>query len=154
MNRTVHPTATVQVEASLFAGNTPGANCDQFAGSLNVQSDGYNLSDDGSFDSVTGGCPAFGPTDHNNPAPLLGPLSYGSGPTPVHPLLPGSPAIDAIPIDSPANEECGTDLEYDQRGIARPTDGDGAGPARCDIGSVEYVPGEKPLHLRLPQTNR
>jgi len=56
---------------------------------------------------------------------ILGPLADNGGPTMTHALVPGSPAIDAIPGADP---ECnGTD----QRGVARPQ---GAG---CDIGAFE-----------------
>jgi CSLREA domain-containing protein len=61
--------------------------------------------------------------------PLLAPLRDNGGPTPTHALLPGSPAIDAGD-----NATC---LATDQRGVARPQDGDGNGSARCDIGAVE-----------------
>ena len=56
---------------------------------------------------------------------ILGPLRNNGGPTMTHALVPGSPAIDAVPGADP---ECtGTD----QRGTARPQ---GAG---CDIGAFE-----------------
>ena len=58
--------------------------------------------------------------------PLLGGLT---GSPAYFPLLPGSPAIDAG-----NNSFC---LSTDQRGAARPFDGDGDGTARCDLGSYE-----------------
>ena len=54
--------------------------------------------------------------------PLLGPLTDNGGSTLTHSLLPGSPAIDAIPA-----EAC--PLESDQRGEPR--------LAPCDIGAFE-----------------
>lgn len=61
--------------------------------------------------------------------PLLGPLGGAGGPTAAHALLAGSPARDAA------------ELTYcpgvDQRGSARPVDGDGSGAAACDSGAVE-----------------
>ncbi|MFN2270319.1 MAG: choice-of-anchor Q domain-containing protein, partial [Anaerolineae bacterium] len=54
-------------------------------------------------------------------------LADNGGPTLTHALVPGSPAIDAIPIDDAGCT--GTD----QRGVTRPQ---GAG---CDIGAVEYT---------------
>ena len=63
---------------------------------------------------------------------MLGPLADNGGSTETHDLLPGSPAIDA------ANDaSCPA---ADQRGAARPFDGDGDGMAHCDIGAVEFVP--------------
>jgi CSLREA domain-containing protein len=70
---------------------------------------------------------------------LLSPLEYGGLSTPVHRLLPGSPAIDhgALAGD-PAALPCAVG---DQRGVARPVDGDGDGVPRCDIGAVEETAG-------------
>ncbi|QQS10049.1 MAG: hypothetical protein IPK69_05365 [Phycisphaerales bacterium] len=59
----------------------------------------------------------------------LGVLTGNGGPTPTHVPAFGSPAIDA---GDPAG--CGL---IDQRGQARPQDGDGFLGARCDIGAVE-----------------
>ncbi len=61
--------------------------------------------------------------------PRLGPLADNGGSTLTHALLPGSPAIDAGDnAAAPAT---------DQRGVARPQDGDGDGTATVDIGAVE-----------------
>ena len=54
--------------------------------------------------------------------PMLGPLADYGGPTQTHSLLPGSPAIDAVPPES-------CTLETDQRGEPR--------LAACDIGAFE-----------------
>jgi len=60
---------------------------------------------------------------------LLGPLAANGGPTRTYALLPGSPAIDAgLDSDCPAT---------DQRGVARPLDGDFDSVAQCDIGAFE-----------------
>ena len=59
--------------------------------------------------------------------PMLGPLTDNGGLTPTHLPLPGSPVIDTA---------CAC-AQFDQRGLARPIDGDGAGVAFCDIGAVE-----------------
>jgi hypothetical protein len=62
--------------------------------------------------------------------PLLGPLAFNGGPTQTHALLAGSPAIDhGINSDDA--------LATDQRGVARPRDGDGNGSLIIDIGAFE-----------------
>jgi hypothetical protein len=63
--------------------------------------------------------------------PLLGPLADNGGPTLTHALLPGSPARDALSGACP---------DTDQRGIARPYDGNGDETAVCDIGAFEAAP--------------
>jgi hypothetical protein len=67
---------------------------------------------------------------HPNTDPLLDPagLQDNGGPTPTIALLPGSPAVDAIPVGTAG---CGTTVTTDQRGVNRPQ-----GPG-CDIGAFE-----------------
>ena len=60
-------------------------------------------------------------------APLLAPFAFNGGPTATHALLPGSPAIDAIPATACL-------VSVDQRGEPRPA---GAG---CDSGAYEVQP--------------
>lgn len=61
---------------------------------------------------------------------LLSLADFG-GTTNTHALLPGSPAIDGG-----FKQYC---LSADQRGVARPVDGDQDGDANCDIGAYEFT---------------
>lgn len=62
--------------------------------------------------------------------PELLELSDNGGPTETHALNTGSPAIDkGSPSVCPST---------DQRGLARPYDGDGDGISRCDMGAYEW----------------
>ena len=117
---------------SIVAGNTAldGQGDVDLSSSLapseTITSEGYNIVgvNDGPYAAFT---PTTGDRTGTSAAPvvaLLGALQDNGGPTPTHALLPGSPAIDAIPgcNDAPA---------ADQRGIARPQYG------ACDIGAFE-----------------
>ena len=63
--------------------------------------------------------------------PKLGSLSDNGGTAPTH-----YPAIDSPVIDAGHNDHS---VNFDQRGIARPEDGDDNGDATTDIGAVEFV---------------
>ncbi len=76
----------------------------------------------------------------SNTDPLLGALDYHGGRTQSFSLLAGSPAIDGVAYNPP--NHCPA---VDQRGLARPIDGDRDGNALCDIGAYEY-----PLYSWLP----
>jgi hypothetical protein len=107
---------------SIVAQNPHGGDCWFYDGAL-ITSQGYNLDSDGS-------CQLPAPTDLAGVDPLLGPLQDNGGPTLTHALLPGSPALDAIPWGT---NGCGTTLYSDQRWQARPQPAGGA----CDIGAFE-----------------
>ncbi|EKD06057.1 MULTISPECIES: DUF4347 domain-containing protein [Limnospira] len=63
--------------------------------------------------------------------PLLGDLQEINGVL-IHPLLPGSPAIDGgITVNT---------ITTDQRGATRPVDGDNSGTAEFDVGAYEMIP--------------
>jgi hypothetical protein len=64
--------------------------------------------------------------------------NYG-GPTPTMALQSTSEAIDAIPV-SYCTDFSSNPLTTDQRGFVRPTDGDGNGKKKCDIGAFEVQP--------------
>ena len=66
-------------------------------------------------------------TDEN----LLEPLTDNGGPTLTHGIQTGSALRDAGD-----NTACPA---FDQRGVARPQDGDGVGDDDCDIGAIEVV---------------
>jgi CSLREA domain-containing protein len=118
----LEPTFTVNVLNTMVADNSAGGNGPDIYGTINSQD--YNLIQDTSDATING------TTTHNvtGEDPQLGPLADNGGDTQTHALLPGSPAIDAIP-------EASCTLSTDQRGVSRPQ-----GPA-CDIGAYETEVG-------------
>jgi CSLREA domain-containing protein len=97
-------------------------------------SQGYNLIQSNPFNH----CLISGDTATNllGVDPLLGTLKKNGGKTMTHALLSGSPAIDAGNPAVPGSGGYACE-RTDQRAVTRPTDGDGNGSARCDIGAVE-----------------
>jgi hypothetical protein len=140
----------VTVKNTILAGSLAGANCYKGGGGSFV-SQGHNLSDDAS-------CATWftGMGDGNSATVGLDPagLKNNGGATPTIALLPGGPAVDAVPM-SPANYCTLTDgisaIAADQRGVSRP------GGSACDIGAFELVqtmtvtidikPGEGPAPI-------
>jgi hypothetical protein len=104
---------TLTLINSIIANSASGGDC---RNASTITSSGGNLIEDGSC-SVAGALLG---------EPMLGSLTGSPG---YFPLLPGSPAID-----TGDNSVC---LATDQRGTARPFDGDGDGTATCDLGSYE-----------------
>jgi predicted outer membrane repeat protein len=96
-----------------------GSNClTQLTGV--IVSAGSNISSDGTCPFTAGG-------DYNSTDPLLNTLQLSPpGTTATRPLLPGSPAIDAVLGACPPPAT-------DQRGVSRPQS------SRCDIGAFEVV---------------
>lgn len=122
---------------SIVAGNIDsGGEAPDCVGGLVSQ--GHNLIGD------TASCNIGGDTtgDVTNQEAQLAALADNGGPTPTHALLPGSPALDA---GSPAAAGFpGACEALDQRGVARPQDGDGDAVARCDIGAFELEEAPEP----------
>jgi CSLREA domain-containing protein len=123
---------------SIVAGNNDDGNeapdCFTAASGV-VNSLGYNLI------QAPSGCNISGDLTGNlsGVSPGLGPLQDNGGPTPTHALLTDSLALDA---GNPAGctDQLGNVLVVDQRGMARPVDGDSVLGARCDIGAFELSP--------------
>ena len=122
-------TDTLSLSHSIISNPDAPSNCSTSSVSI---SGGYNIDSDGS-------CQVTDPSDLSNVNPLVGPLQDNGGPTPTHALLPGSPAINAIPLGDCTYDDDGdpgtpeVPLTADQRGVARPQ-GDA-----CDIGAYEVT---------------
>jgi 6-phosphogluconolactonase (cycloisomerase 2 family) len=115
------PLGTINVANTIIFADSPNPNCKG-----PVVSDGHNIADDD-----TCGLTAAG--DRQNTQPGLG--EFDPDFRPVVPLVFDSVAVDAgDPARCPA---------ADQRGIARPVDGNGDGQAVCDIGAFEIGCGER-----------
>lgn len=111
--------AAVALLNTIIANNVTGNGC---LGS--PVSSGYNIDGDGTCNCVAAG-------DQVGVNPLLGPLQDNGGPTPTRLPATGSPAIDlGTATGAPG---------ADQRGVARPQDGDGNGSFLYDVGAVEVL---------------
>jgi hypothetical protein len=119
----------LSLKSTIVAGKAAGGNC-----SGTITDAGYNISDDGSC--------GFSATSRNNTDPKLNAagLADNGGPTPTIALTFGSPAVDAIPLDSCTDQATPTPkpIKTDQRGVNRPDPEDIGNPA-CDIGAYELV---------------
>jgi CSLREA domain-containing protein len=109
---------TFSTRNSIFA-NSTGGNC-----SGTVTSQGNNLEFPGNSCGLNAGIGDLPNTD-----PQLGPLTNNGGVTLTHAVNGNSPAVDGG-----TNTGCPS---TDQRGTARPNDGNGDGTNTCDIGAVE-----------------
>ena len=110
----LHNDGDLTASNNLFAGPCSGSVTTSGGGNLESPGDTCGL----------GGGDLFNVAD-----PRLAPLAANGGATRTHALLAGSPAIDAA--------AAGPCLAVDQRGVARPIDGDGDAQADCDAGAYE-----------------
>ncbi|MAT99986.1 MAG: hypothetical protein CL608_22830 [Anaerolineaceae bacterium] len=112
---------TLNVVNTILAGNSAASGPD-CAGT--IVSQGYNLIQNST------GCTVSGSTTGNlDGDPLLAALALNGGSTLNHAIDTSSPALDAGD-----NASCAS---TDQRGVARPIDGDEDSTATCDIGAFE-----------------
>lgn len=81
--------------------------------------------------------------------PVLGPLQNNGGQTLTHALLSSSPAIDAGDPGGCLDHNNAL-VTTDQRGYARPIDGDGNGSSRCDMGAFERLSPGTPTPTQTP----
>ncbi len=120
--------ATTEVRSSIISGNLINDIQHVLPGTSNIVSLGYNLVGDGNA-VLTGSFAAAG--DQIFADAKLAPLARLGGPTPVHRLLPGSPALDAGDVNNLGLDNVPFS---DQRGSPFNRIEDGT---RIDIGSYE-----------------
>ncbi|GIW43121.1 MAG: hypothetical protein KatS3mg077_0403 [Candidatus Binatia bacterium] len=127
-------TATTKVKNSIVGNNTAPTdpNCTDggtfTATGVNLATDAATQSCGTNFTYV----PSTGAGGLN-----LGPLQNNGGSTETHALLSGSAAIDAVTDCTDVDDNS---VSEDQRGVARPQDGDGDSTALCDVGAYESGP--------------
>jgi hypothetical protein len=117
------PIGSLEIRNSIVATNT-GASPNIGGG---VTSVGYNVIGDTTGSS---GWVASDTTGVTAPGLAAGPASNG-GPTETVALMPGSPALDFVPVGS-CVDASGASLTLDQRLFARPLG------SACDAGAYEY----------------
>jgi len=119
---------TVDLGHTVLSHSAEGDNCRG-----TVRSNGYNLDGDGTCRLASNG--------DRNAEPKLGELArYGRHA--VFELLTDSPAVDGG--DAACRGVDGAPLGIDQRGGARPVDGNEDGTSRCDVGAFEWDPNATP----------
>jgi hypothetical protein len=132
--------AVATLANSIIAGNVVGA--DQRApdcwGWLTAQSAGHNLIGNNCGCSFAALATDQVGTWHSPIDPRLGALQANGGPTLTHLPLAGSLAIDSASPLAPGSEPTAAAV-LDQRGVARPQDGDGNGTAVSDRGATELA---------------
>jgi subtilisin family serine protease/Tol biopolymer transport system component len=122
----VYSTGVASIANSIVVGNTAELFPGDFSGSGQpIQSGGYNLIGDAQPDNLL-----IAPTDLANVhRTVIGPLADNGGLTLTHLPAADGPAVDKADPNST--------VVLDQRGFARPQDGNDDGFARRDIGAVE-----------------
>jgi hypothetical protein len=123
------PQASLTVNNTIVAHNT----CNACGGPQEVYSCGPIYAYSGAHNLYGAICGVRAVGDLSGIDAKLGPLQDNGGLTLTHALLAGSPAVDAGD-----NATCPT---TDQRGVARPVDGDQDGTDVCDIGAYEAPEG-------------
>lgn len=139
-----HIEGRVVLQNSIVAGNMAAAHpdCEKVLDEGIYESAGYNLIGIGDGCDIQAQNTDLIGTSVTPLDPRLSPLAEHAGAIPSHLLLPGSPAIDAIPRDPPEtrreNRHC-FPPSRDQQNVTRPIDfnGDQSNDLRCDIGAVE-----------------
>lgn len=126
--------ATVYLRNTIIEANYANSSAASCSGTLT--SGDYNI-----INPKDTGCTITGITTHNqyDPPASLYVLRDDGGFTMTNALVAASPAVDG---GNPAGckDKNSATLTIDQRGMPRPTDGDGAGGARCDVGASEFQP--------------
>ena len=88
-------------------------------------------------------CPLNGTGDMPNTDPVLEPLGDFGGTSETAPPDPASPAVDLVPAaNCDDGESAPAPVTVDQRGFARPFDGNGDTVDECDAGAAEVYPCE------------
>ncbi|HEX5037175.1 MAG TPA: choice-of-anchor Q domain-containing protein [bacterium] len=139
--------AGLEISNSILAGNSdhsPGAEAPDC---LATEADSEGLTSGGAnIVQNTDGCLIIGSVDDVlNVDPLLDPagLSDNGGASAGDPDAPEAVRTISLQAGSPALD-AGNDVSCrpdDQRGTARPQDGEGDGEAHCDLGALELEPG-------------
>ena len=147
----VNEHASLSLTNATFSGNTGWGIRSEYSSSVEVNNiilwgdasgEIYNSADSVTtvtYSDIQGGYSGEGNIDLD---PLLEPLAHNGGYVQTHALDASSPAIDAgdpDPATCPAS---------DARGWPRPTDGNGDGITRCDMGAYEFL--NAPFAMYLP----
>ena len=123
----------LEIKNSLVASNGDGGDCVNVNGFGTFAATGHNFDTDGSCAALDADFTQVAPVDLD-----LGPLAANGGPTKTHALGAASLALEAATDCTRIDGT--TPVDFDQRGVSRPQDGDGGGGPLCDVGSFEALP--------------